>query len=366
MGEGPRLGQRQTVSMQRQDGMAAFARSRPWPLRSAAPQGRWPACGQDAPGLQCLAGFDGRFVRLSSAWADLLGWPLVQLQGQPLAGLIHADDRAACLAQIARLARVGGTVQFEGRWRCRDGSYRWLQWLAAGRPADGRFQAVVHDVTEARALRQQVLQATDTERARLARELHDGLCQQLAGIAALSAALARRLAASGQPGSAGAVAEVGDLLNQAVVYARDLAHGLSPSALGGSGLADGLAALAGQVQAMFGVVCRFSPPPACPGLDPETATHLYRIVQQAVHNALVHGRARHIDIALVVAAGQGRLCVRDNGAGLPAPDLIAQGQGLRNMAYRAQWLGGSLDVHSAPAAGTEVVCHFPLPPGPSR
>src|SRR5271165_6687845 len=77
-------------------------------------------------------------------------------------------------------------------------------------------------------LNREILEIVDGERQRLGRELHDGLCQSLAGIAALSSALSRSLAASGQPGPAAAAGEIVRLLDETIGEARDLAHGLSP------------------------------------------------------------------------------------------------------------------------------------------
>lgn len=353
------------------DGRVGVNRQR-WLARRPLATGRWsgatePAFGLDGPGLLCVVGFDGRFRRLSPAWSDLLGCAPSALLGRTFASLIHPEDRSACQAQLARLARDRGGVQFECRWQGRGGNYCWLQWQASCPQSGPCFHALAQDVTERQHLRREVLDATDRERERLGRELHDGLCQNLAGIAALSAALSRRLAASGAAGDADEVAEIGALLNHAVVYARDLARGLCPAELRGTGLADALDTLAVNVQALFGIACAFERPPAWPELDPETAMHLYRIVQEAVHNALTHGRGRRIEIALCSAAGSGLVSVRDDGAGPPETDIVHRSMGLQSMAYRAQWIGGSLVVQRNAPVGTAVICTFPLPgaaPGP--
>ena len=356
------MGRKLSIGMHRSDGAAAAVRAGLAPGRPAAWVGGWASFAADAPGLLCLAGFDGRFRRLSPAWSGVLGWSARQLQGRSYLALIHPDDRGHSQAQLARLARDGGQVQFESRWQAQDGGYRWLQWQAGRVTASTEFQAVAHDVTDTQRLKREVLDATDRERARLGRELHDGLCQNLSGIAALSAALARRLAVSGAQGPAAEVAEIGGLLNHAVVYARDLARGLCPAELRGAGLADALAALADNVSALFGVRCVFDRPPACPDFGPETATHLYRIAQEAVHNALVHGRGQRIDIALRIGSDSGLLCIRDDGAGPAGPDAVERGMGLQSMRYRAQWIGGALQVQGQAAGGTAVRCTFPLAP----
>jgi PAS domain S-box-containing protein len=315
-----------------------------------------------APGLLCTAAFDGHFQQLSPAWAKTLGWSTRQLTSRPFIAFVHPGDRLPLRAQLATLARGAAPVQFEHRWLCRDGRTVWLQWRASRLPARGdQFQAVAHDVSELRQLRRQVLDAADQEREHLGRELHDGLCQNLAGIAALGSALSRRLAASGASDCAGALTEIATLLNQTVVHVRDLAHGLCPAALQAGGIADALQALADNVQHLFGVACVFDCRQACPALAPDTALHLYRIAQQAVHNALTHARGSRIDITLGQADGQGFVSIGDDGAGMPAQPSVPRSLGLQSMAYRAQLIGGALAMRQQRPTGTLVTCAFQWP-----
>jgi signal transduction histidine kinase len=207
---------------------------------------------------------------------------------------------------------------------------------------------------------QEILEIVDRERERLGRELHDGLCQSLAGIAALSSALSRSLAASAQPGSAAAVEEIVRLLNEAIGEARDLAHGLGPISLNGAGLPGGLETLARNIRNTYRASCTFASNSACPTLRDETETHLVRIAQEAVRNALTHGRADQIEIGLEWLDNSGLLSIRDNGVGFPEDGRDHDGIGLRTMDYRARAIGGSLSVARRPEGGTLVACAFLL------
>ena len=209
-------------------------------------------------------------------------------------------------------------------------------------------------------LEQEAIEIARREKQRIGRELHDGLCQSLAGIAALSSALSRELAANADLAASATAAEIARLLNEAIGQTRDLARGLGAIGLDVAGLADALGTLAHSVQHLFGISCTLT----CDGYRPlsrEVESHLYRIAQEAVHNAIAHGHAEHIEIDLSCADENGVLTVRDNGAGLPDYVGESHGIGLRTMDYRAREIQGCLKVCRQAPRGTAVTCLFPLP-----
>jgi signal transduction histidine kinase len=210
-------------------------------------------------------------------------------------------------------------------------------------------------------LEREILEIADREKQRLGRELHDGLCQSLAGVAALGSALSRNLAAGGQPGPATAANEIVRLLNEAIGDARDLAHGLSLLRLSDAGLVGSLETLARNVRCTRRVSCTFASDRRCPRLPRETEAHLVRIAQEAVRNALRHGRADQIAICVECLDGSGLLSIRDNGVGLSEDDRNHDGMGLHTMDYRALAIGGSVTMARCPEGGTAVACAFPLP-----
>jgi signal transduction histidine kinase len=203
-------------------------------------------------------------------------------------------------------------------------------------------------------LEREVLAIADREKERLGRELHDGLCQSLAGIAALSSALSRNLAASAQPDPAATADRIVGLLNEAIGEARDLARGLGAIRLNAGGLVSAIETLARKVSHTNGICCKFTSSGHCPRLRDETEAHLMRIAQEAVRNALAHGRADQIDICLECVDGSGLLSIRDNGVGLSEDDRNRGGIGLHTMEYRARAIGGSLTVARRPQGGTAV------------
>jgi PAS domain S-box-containing protein len=315
--------------------------------------------------MLCIAGPDGYFKRLNPAWERTLGWTLEELQARPFIDFVHPDDRRATQAKVAVLAGGAPMIAFENRYRRKDGRYRWLQWNARSWPDRRLIYATARDVTDRKRLEREILDVGDREKERLGRELHDGLCQNLAGIAALSVALSRKLAANSEPAAVEA-AEIAKLLNETIGQARDLARGLNPVGLEQIGLAAALEALASNVQALYPVTCRFQCDRPFLSLGPEVETHLYRIAQQAVSNAITHGRGRRIDISLSFGDGKGLLSIRDDGIGIPQRIPKGKGIGLHTMNYRCRLIGASVQVQRLARRGTAVTCAFRLPSDPPK
>jgi PAS domain S-box-containing protein len=107
--------------------------------------------------LFCVARFDGYFKRLNPAWRDTLGWSDDELCARPFLDFVHPDDRESTSREAGKLAEGSVTVQFENRYRCHDGSYRWLQWMAVPVLEDAQIYAIARDVTNSKAAEAEVL-----------------------------------------------------------------------------------------------------------------------------------------------------------------------------------------------------------------
>ena len=245
------------------------------------------------------------------------------------------------------------------------------QWLAlTGRPiAGGRSETkgavvVVRDVTERRLLERQVAEASDREQRRLGADLHDGVCQQLVGVAFAARLLADKLAAA-QPAESRAAAEIVALIDSALGQTRQVSRGLYLSGLESGGLAEALDELAEQVRQRNRLDCVCYTRLTSPVDDPVVCRELYRIAQEAVANALKHGRPRHLQLTLDSDERRILLCIENDGLPFPAAPPNGQGMGLQMMRHRARLLGGTLTLDSTGPAGTEVVCEVPRRRHPS-
>ena len=233
------------------------------------------------------------------------------------------------------------------------------------RLASGRlFTGIVRDITERKRLEKEILEISDREQRRIGQDLHDDLCQTLAGIELMSEALEEKLAAKSRQESVQA-AHMAERVQRAIEQTRMLARGLSPLEMESTGLMAALSELASNTQQHFSIRCVFEVSRSVMLDDAAAATHLYRIAQEAISNAIKHGKASEITIPLKAEHDQITLAINDDGAGFSQSRKRLGGMGLRIMSYRAGVIGGSLEVRRAPGKGTLVRCDFRQPPTPA-
>ncbi len=213
---------------------------------------------------------------------------------------------------------------------------------------------------ERERLQRELLEISEREQRRIAQDLHDGLCQQLLGVGFLADALHRRLSQRKDPETA-AVQRIADAVRASASDARALSHGVLPVDSAPRALMKALEKFADLTSRMFGVECRFAAPKPVLLRRQSMATHLYRIAQEAVCNAIKHGGSTRVTIGLR-HAGRGylSLSIADNGAGMPVGDSAEPGMGLQIMRYRASMCGGTLNIRKGRPRGVLVRCRVPV------
>ena len=205
------------------------------------------------------------------------------------------------------------------------------------------------------------IEASENERRRIGRDLHDTLGQNLTGLAFMIKGLLRKVAER-LPEEASTADEIVELVNESVSQVRSLARGLDPVGLDKSGLQAGLQELADSTQSLFGVSCKFHCARPITFEEESVAMHLYHIAQEAVNNVIKHAKARNVDITLEDEDERLRLRIRDDGVGIQTNAQDGTGLGMHTMRYRARVVGGSLTVESGARAGTVVTCFLPKRP----
>ena len=276
--------------------------------------------------------------------------------------LVHPEDRSRFQQKLARLEDRSIGIELEHRVVRSDGTIRFVRMLAEPRFDENarllKLVGTLHDVTERKQLEKQVLEVSENEQRRIGQDLHDDLCQHLAGIEFMSQALHQRLENAGNR-EADLAHQVADLVRGAINQTRSLARGLSPVQLESRGLTAALQDLAEHVHHLFNVECNLAADPQIEVRNITVATHLYRIAQEAINNAIRHGKADRIEIELHCDEELASLRVGDNGAGFVMNQTeTGKGMGLRIMHYRAGMIGASLNVSPGRDRGVVVECIF--------
>ena len=209
------------------------------------------------------------------------------------------------------------------------------------------------EIARGQELESALLRAIDDERQRFGQELHDGICQHLAGTRLVLGALEKRVT-SGKMIRPEELRDTGELIESTLVQTRGLARGLHPVTLTRSGLVTALRELAALTS--LSVPCEFVAP-ECLEVEPDFALHLYRIAQEAVTNAVKHSAAEQITIGLQADHCDLTLTVVDRGAGFDTAD-VRDGMGLHNMKHRARAIGAMMSIDSRVGEGTSVICRL--------
>ncbi len=207
----------------------------------------------------------------------------------------------------------------------------------------------------AQQLEQEIITISEREQQRIGRDLHDEVCQYLAAIGFTASMLKQQLENQSHT-LAKTAGDIASLLQDAAMRTRDLARGLSPVDRDEGGLESALEELASTTSRLAGISCSVICPETVPITDNIQAIHLFRIAQEALSNALKHGHAKSVVIALEATDGTCSLRVSDDGVGFNTLPGERKGMGLSIMRYRARMISGKLEIQQNSPAGTVVVC----------
>jgi hypothetical protein len=295
---------------------------------------------------------------------------------------LHPED-APRVREALRRAVDGTAELYEEEYRLRHADFSWRWVLDRGRAlehdASGRALLLVGfivEIADPHSLERELIEIANREQQRIGSDLHDGLGQDLTGIALMLRAIGAQVRREGSRACAD-IEEVIGLVNGAIESTRSLARGLSPVSAERDGLTGALQALAARATERYGIPVTFEARVGEPlPYDETAATHVYRIAQEALTNAMRHSRATEVNILLTASGGELQLEVSDDGRGFPLDgheavfheppsdyvpsSAVTNGLGLKIMRYRAQMLGGNLAFGESVTGGATVRCTCPL------
>lgn len=323
-----------------------------------------------APNIVLVLDTKGRILRFNRYMEDLTGWPLDEVKGKDWFEIfVREDDRTRIRRQFERAIagkRIRGNIN---SIVTKDGREREIEWYDAPLTNDETqlvgLLCTGQDITERRILEREMLDIADEEQRRIGHDLHDGLGQELTGLGMAAHALAEMLAAenatksladAGLPNVTYIARQLSEGIGRTTAHVRQLSHGLVPVDIDAQGLMSALNELVTLNNEVHDVSCTFEHDRPVELADNFSATHFYRIAQEAINNALKHSQAKHIRVCLTDGDGPIILRVTDDGVGIPDALPHGRGMGLRIMRYRAELIGAELSIEPADGGGTSISC----------
>ncbi len=273
-----------------------------------------------------------------------------------LARLVPAVERELREAEVRRARRKS---EDELRRAHEELELRVEKRTAELRAANVKLENVIE---ERKRLENELLDIAENERRRIGFDLHDDLGQKLTGLSLMIKGLAQRLAADRHECLPEA-RRIEELMGEIISHTHNLAHQFSSLDVKGDDLSTVLLALAENVKKMFDIPCGLRTKGELPELPSHTTLQLYKIAQEAVSNAIKHGKARHVSISLLQENENLVLTIRNDGLPFAQPANAKDRMGLRIMNYRASTIGATLEIKPAEKAGTLVSCALPTKNG---
>ena len=317
---------------------------------------------QNSPDPTTVQSFSGNIISWNHGAEKVYGYSEKEALKMNISKIIPGHKREEIAAVIERL-KEGGDIEFLDTKRIAKDDRTLDISLTAMLVRDevGRPFAIAtneRDITDHRRLEREVLAITERERRLIGREMHDSMGQALTGIAVKSKGLALNLTDQSSKGSKDAL-EISKLANKAITQMRGLAAMLSPVDIEAGGLPSALKALATNTEKVLGVKCRFNCSTPVSIDNNIELKQLFRIAQEAVTNAVKHGKAKKIHINLNSTDDGCILSVKNDGKDFPKTmPMNKKGLGLKIMEYRTGMIGGSLDIRKGDKGGTTVTCTF--------
>jgi PAS domain S-box-containing protein len=323
------------------------------------------------PSLIWMCDDKGKVTYLNEQWLALTGASPIAGCGDRWTDYVHPDDMKNTSRIFSKALKDHQSFSNHSRLRCRDGTYRWLCAVASPRVnGDGSFAGFIGsavDVTDQKMAHEalekvsgQLLEAQEKERSRLARELHDDICQRLSMLS-LKIEKVTKDSGRGQMSVRDQLETIWQECSDLTGDVQALSHELHPSIIDNLGLASAVKSFCRDVSEQNGVAVEFVSRNIPNPLSREISLSLFRVVQEAIHNARKYSGQKHFEVQLEAKDAQIELEVSDRGVGFDLADVKnGNGLGLVSMAERIHQVNGTFKIDSQPNIGTRICARVPL------
>jgi PAS domain S-box-containing protein len=329
----------------------------------------------------CIASLNGYFKRINSSFEQMLGYSSEELLKKPFFDFIHSDDKEKTKAVVEeKLSRGCQVIGFENRYRCKDGSYKWLSWTSHPVVDEGITYAIAYDVTDRKKAQEKLLEyqkqlkslaselllAEERERRRIATGVHDDIGQKLA-LAKLELQSMNEMVSA--PDASVSLGHACELVDKAMQDARSLSFDLSNPVLYEVGFTAAVESLlTEQMMQKSDIKTEFKSKIRKLKLGQDMSIVLFQAVRELLTNVVKHANANKVKVCIDKSDHRVQVIVEDDGDGfdllkLQSPDKKKGGFGLFNVRERLEYLGGSFDIESKPGQGTRVAMAVPLESG---
>jgi len=326
-----------------------------------------------APVLIWMSGSDKLCTYFNQPWLEFRGRPLEAELGNGWTDGVHPDDFKSCLDTYAQAFDRRESFQMQYRLRRHDGEYRWVSDIGVPRlKPDGSFEGYIGscvDITDSKLAQEaladvgrKLIEAHEEERTWIARELHDDVGQRIALLAIELEQWNQQLPASGVK-SRDHIHHARERLLEISKDIQALSHRLHSSKLEYLGIVAAANSFCKELSEQQKVEIDFSHAGIPRSLNKEISLCLFRVLQEALQNAVKHSGERHFKVELQGTSGEIQLTVNDLGVGFDQQDAgNRRGLGLISMQERLRLVGGELSINSQPKRGTTIHARVPLRP----
>jgi two-component system, NarL family, sensor histidine kinase UhpB len=324
----------------------------------------------------CIADIStSTFVKINPAFTETLGYPEKELLERPFLNFIHPEDAAPTQEIVEKKLRQGDKViDFENRYRCADGNYRWLSWVSHPVPEHGIAYAVGRDITDSKRMEEELKrsreelrnltahlqEAIEKEKITISREIHDDFGQTLSALK-LDIGWMRKRLHTDQKALAGKMDRMATTINESVQTVKRICSDLRPAILDDFGPEYAIKWLINQFQERTSINCNLLIETDENSFGEGIATALFRIVQEALTNIHRHANATQVKILLKMESDKLILEISDNGLGIKESELLGKKSfGIMGMRERVFSLNGDFLITGDPGKGTRLCASFPL------